>query len=96
MKKQIHERLLKALEEDDSVEPKQALLDVLRALSADESQYLDLPPDERKALTTWFDEMKDLFMGELLQGNFGSQILLDTFFVLCFEVGYKLAKNSDE
>lgn len=96
MKKQIHKRLLEAVEEDQKTEPDKVLLDYLRALSAEDSNYLNLPAEKRVSLSTWFDENKELFFSELLQGNFGSSILLDTFFVLCFEVGYKLGRSESQ
>jgi len=92
IRKQMLKRIAIALEEEERTEPDLALLDQLRAFSALESFYLDMAPERRNALNDWFAEVKDLFFRELLEGNFGTQILLDTFFVLCLEVGYRLAK----
>ena len=91
MKKQIVERMALALQEEEACEPDKNLLDLLRALAASDTEYFDMSPERRNALNTWFNEVKDMLFSELLEGNFGSQILLDTFFILCFEVGYQLA-----
>ncbi len=91
MNKQLLQRMALALEEEGEHEPDQNLLDLLRALAASDTEYFNMAPERRNALNTWFNEVKDMLLSELLEGNFGAQILLDTFFVLCFEVGFQLS-----
>ena len=78
------------LEEEEEKEPDLELLNTLRELSTQETDYFAMTPERRNALNTWFNEVKDMLFAEMLEGNFGSQILLDTFFILCFEVGRRI------
>lgn len=96
MRRQLMQRIAQALMEEEAHEPDMVLLDRLRILSAEETVYFDLPPEQRRALNVWFSEVRDLLLQELLAGNFGSQILVDTFFILAFEVGYKLGIEAKE
>lgn len=93
LSKQMQKILTKALEEEEEKETNQALLDELRKLAAEDPEYLVFNAADRNALNTFFDEVKDLLFQELLNGNYGAQILLDSFFVLCFEVGHKLGRQ---
>ncbi len=90
MKKELLQRMALDLKEEEEHEPDKNLLDLLRALAASDTEYFNMAPERRNALNAWFNEVKDMLFAELLEGNFGSQILLDTFFILCFEVGFQL------
>ena len=90
MKKAIENRLHQAIEEEEGATTTLDLLDLMRQLASEDSNYLDLPLDRRLTYNEFFAEVKENFMQQLMAGEYGVQILLDTFFILCFEVGYKL------
>ncbi len=90
MKKALHKRIMAALDEEEDKGSDMGLLNMLRTLASEDSRYFQMEPERRNALNEWFEEAKDLFLQELLTGNYGVQILLDSFFVLCFEVGFRL------
>jgi hypothetical protein len=85
-----------ALEEEETTEPDLEVLNQLRQIASRESAYFDLPPDRRKAYNIFFGEVRDMFMAELLAGNYGASILLDQFFILCFESGYTLSAIEEQ
>ena len=91
MKKQMHQRIAQALEEEEAHEPDMILLDKLRKLASEDTTYFTSSPEQRNALNAWFAEVREMLFNELMLGNYGVQILLDSFFILCFEVGNKLA-----
>ena len=96
MKKELHKRIALALEEEESNETDMELLDLLRLKASEETFYFDLTPARRNGLNIWFSEVKDLLLQELLDGNFGAGILLDSFFIMCFEVGFRMGELEEK
>jgi len=96
MKKEMFKRIARALEEEESNEADMQLLDLLREKASEETFYFDLTPARRVALNIWFTEVKDLLMEQLLDRNFGTNILLDSFFIMCFEVGFRMGELEEK
>ena len=93
MKKAIEKRLRLAIVEEEGATTTLDLLDLMRQYASEDSNYLDLPVDRRLTYNQFFEEVKENFMQQLMAGDFGVQIVLDTFFILCFEVGHKLGTH---
>jgi len=90
MEKVFYKRIMKALEEEEKLPGDLDFLDLLRKLASEDSRYFELAPEIRNAINAFFEEARDNLLKEIFVGTFGVQILLDTFLLLSFEVGYKL------
>ena len=93
MKKSLYRRILQSLEEEDEIPGDLDFVDLLRRLAAEDTQYFNLSPELRNAINAFFEEFRDTLLKEIFAGNFGVQILMDTFLLISFEVGYKLHKE---
>ena len=91
MKKALQDRLHKLVEEEQRYEVDLELLDSLRALATEDSIIPDFSPSVRNSFNVFFQEIKDMVFNELMEGNYGADIIVDTAIVLAFEVGYKIA-----
>ena len=90
MKRALKNLIFQYLDEESAGNTDEELLNTLRQLAARDSDYFSLPVERRNALNDFFSSVKDTLFSELFQGTYGVQILLDSFFILCFEVGYRL------
>ena len=93
MKKALRDRIHKMIEEEEQHDVDQNLLDMLRALAAEDSKIIDLPAPTRISLNTFFREIKSLMFNELVTGDYGAEIVVEAAVVLAFEVGYRLKET---
>ena len=90
MKKSLQNRIQEHLKHEKEHPVDKELLDKLRELAARETDYFNLEPERRNTFNDFFREIRGMFLSELLAGDYGSEIIMDTIIVLCFEVGYRL------
>lgn len=95
MKRELHQRIHEMVEAEQIHDIDIELLNKLRDLAKTETTYWELPPEQRNALNQFFTDVKSLLISEIIAGNYGSEILLDAFLILCFEVGYGLRKQEE-
>lgn len=90
MKESLQRRILKRIESEQEHQVDMVLLNKLREIASRDTTYWDLTPEKGNTLNEFFREIKELMLNELLLGNYGSEVIIDTIIVLCFEVGYGL------
>lgn len=90
MNKALRRQIEKLIEEEQQKPVDEALLNELRRLAAADTTYGQLPAEKRNALNAFFREVKSLMTHELLTGDFGADIIIDSIIVLCFEVGARV------
>ena len=93
MKKALQDRLHKLVEEEQRYDVDLELLDRLRALATEESTVINLAAPVRNSLNVFFQEIRSMMFNELMAGNYGAEIIVETAIVLSFEVGYRLRET---
>jgi hypothetical protein len=93
MNKALRAQMDKLIQEEQQKPVNEDLLNLLRRFASEPSSYTHLPPEERNALNTFFKEVKGLEMRELLAGDYGAEIIIDSIIVLSFEVGRQLGRH---
>jgi len=99
VRKALQDRIQEKLRLETERPVDENLLNKLREAAAEETNYFKLEPEKLNALNDFFREVKDIFLTELVTGNYGANIVLDSIIVLCFETGYKIKEwevNSTE
>ena len=94
MNKILRERLERAVAEELENPTNQGLLQQLREATQDKTLYWDLSPEDRNALNKFFTETSDVFLKEVMYGVFPPGIVMNSMFILCFEVGYRMGLGS--
>lgn len=93
MKRALQNRIHELVEEEQKYDVDQNLLDMLRALAAEDSKIVELPAPTRNSLNTFFREIKNMMFNELIAGDYGAEIITEAAVVLAFEVGYRLRET---
>ena len=89
MNKALQSRLLEFVKEEEHVDSND-VLNRLRDMAAGDTLYWQFDPAKRQAINDFINEVKSWMLKEMLTGNYGAEIVLDTILILCLEVGYKL------
>ena len=93
MKKALLNRIHNMIEEEEEHDVDQNMLDMLRALAAEESKIVELPAPARNSLNIFFREIRSVMFNEFMSGNFGAEIIVESAIILAFEVGYRLKET---
>jgi hypothetical protein len=91
--KALRKKIEGLLEEEAQKPVDDELLNTLRRLASVPTAYSELSPEQRNALNAFFKEVKSLMIHELLAGDYGADIIIDSIIVLCFEVGIRASKS---
>jgi len=67
----------------------EGLLLFLNAAVERESVYFQLETGARNALNEFFRQARDYMLSMLCEGNYGATVIIDSFLVTMFEVGYR-------
>lgn len=93
MKRSLEKKVEQLLEAEAQHPVDEELLNKLRYLASQDTDYAEFRPEQRNALNAFFREAKGIFLQEVFMGNYGSNILLDALIVSCFEVGYNFREG---
>jgi len=95
MKKELKERLMQMVAEEQKNPVDTVLLQQLEACLQGESLDLvaKLSPQQRNALNAFLREIRDFMLQELMRGEYGASIVADSAIVMAFESGYKAGWN---
>ncbi len=96
MRKSLEKRVQQLIEAERKHPVDEALLNRLREIATEETDYWQLAAEQRNAFNAFFNETKQMMLHELLLGDYGPEILLDATIVLSFEVGHKLGREERE
>lgn len=97
MRKNLWENARRILEEEEGVPFDEEYLRRLDNHAAyGEKVVEDLLPGERKALYEFIWKAESMFLGEVLANRLSSRTLLEAFFMLAFEVGVRVGKETGE
>ena len=92
MSQKFTEKVAKFVEQEQAAQFDQALLDKLHEYVMADTDYFKLPPERRKTLNKFFDELHNTMENELLTGKYGASVIVDTMIVTAFEVGQRLGR----
>jgi hypothetical protein len=95
MKEKLRKRVEELIQEEQKSEVDQELLTKLFELASGDPLYERFTPSQRNTLNEFFKEVRNHLFQEVLNGNYGSQVIVDAIIVLTFEVGYKLKEFQD-
>lgn len=95
MKRSLQRRIQEHIDMEQQVPTDHELLSKLDEFAAEDTEYWQFEPEKRNALNAFFTEIHDLMLVEIVSGNYGASVIIDSLFILCFEVGYKLAKSEE-
>jgi hypothetical protein len=95
MNKNIHKKILEFVEQEQVSPTDIQLLENLHSILTRETLYWSLPPEKRKALNIFLRELSDEFTREIIAGDYGAGVVLESLVVTAFEVGWKLAKERE-
>ena len=87
MRKAIERKLRELLEEEREKPIDIVLLDKLRLLASEKTDYFHLGPEQRNALNRFFLEVRDYGLQEIMAAQYGSSIIIDAIIILSFETG---------
>lgn len=93
MKKSLHNKIEQLIERESQAEVNEDLLNMLRALATEDTDYDAFDAPTRNALNQFFREVKALLLAELLENRFGADVILNAAIILAFEVGYKFKRD---
>jgi len=94
MRRSLIKKVEQLLEAESQHPVDEELLNRLRYLASQGTNYAEFGPEQRNALNEFFSETKDIFLGEMFMSNYSTDILLDALIVTAFEVGYKFGRGS--
>jgi len=94
MRRSLVKKVEQLLEAEAQHPVDEELLNKLRYLASQDTNYAEFGPEQRNALNEFFRETKDIFLGEMFMSNYSTDILLDALIVTSFEVGYKFGRGS--
>ncbi len=88
----LRKKIEQLIEEEDHKPTDEELLNRLRKYASETINYADIPPEKRNALNIFLQEVKSQMYRELLTGDYGPDIIIDSMLVLSFEAGRKLGR----
>ncbi len=92
MNKAIRKQIEKMLEEERQEPTDEDLLNRLRKYASEMPDITNTPPEKRNALNLFLIEVKGQMYRELLTGDYGADIIIDSMLVVTFESGRKLGR----
>ncbi len=92
MNKNVQKKIREFVEQEQRSPVDEELLSKLRANLLLETLYWQLAPEQRNTYNIFFRELTDTFLGEMIQGEYGSQVIIESLVVTAFEAGFRAAK----
>jgi hypothetical protein len=93
MSQKFTDKVAKFVEQEQAAKLDQALLNRLHDYVMADTEYFNMPPERRKTLNKFFEELHNTMESELLSGKFGASVIVDTMIVTAFECGYRLGNE---
>lgn len=90
MKRAIRNQIEQMIDEESQKPVDEELLNQLRKFASEKINHADTTPEKRNALNVFMQEVKELMYRELLTGDYGADIIVDSMLVVSFESGRKL------
>jgi len=92
MNKSVQKKIREFVKQEQQSPVDEVLLNKLRGNLLLETLYWSLEPEQRNAYNIFFRELTDTFLQEMITGEYGARVILESLVVTAFEAGLRLGK----